>query len=205
MRAHFPLVLLASLLLMGCDPILRLYGDRGNVEAHQTQLVQALDGFEAALARNRADLQRLTTAAVANPALAPAAEGMAAVVALHEALLLQQRSHVAELVEEDDYRELNRGLGAIVTEQQMVADRYADIAMRLRAGNAPASYISSLEEAARYAFVPPQYYRTNNQARVVTLDFSNAPAGAPSATVSPADSVADEATSTVQEDGAEQE
>ena len=204
MRASFPLVLLTSLLLMGCDPILRLYGDYGNVEAHHTQLVQALDGFEAALARNRADLVRLGAAAAGNPALAPAAEDLAAVVALHEALLLQQRAHVAELVDEDDYRELNRGLGAIVSEQQMVADRYADIAMRLRAGNAPASYISSLEEAARYAFVPPQYYRTNNQVRAVTLDFSNAPAGAPTVTP-PADSLAASTSMSALGEAAEQE
>lgn len=171
------LSLLALVLLFtGCDSIIRTYGSHGNVEAHKAQMTLAVKDFEASLARNRADLTWLSRKATDDPSLARATEHMAALVSLQEAVLERQRQRLEELEETNDYRDLNNAYGAMITEQRMLADRYGELAAGVMQGKAaPASYVGSVVERARYAFVPPQYYRINNRQRAAGLSETAAP------------------------------
>ncbi len=168
---------LALFLLTGC----RTYGDYGNVEEHREQLVVLVEQFETNLARNQADLRQLAQGSAGVPAMRPYAERMAALVALQEALLLEQRLRLDELVETDDYRDLHRAYGAFITEQQMLLDLYAGIGRQMRGETEAGSYIDSEVEHSRYVFVPPQYMRISNRMRpaglpqTVTLPLLGAP------------------------------
>lgn len=163
------LLALTLVLLTGCDPIIRTYGGYGTVEAHQAQIRLAVENFEAAHARNRADLTRLSQMAAANPSLGRTAEGMAQLVNEQDLAVQHHRARLDELAREGDYRKLNRAYGALITEHQMFADRYAALVGRVQMDTTRASYVGSVVEKARYFIVPPQYYRVNNRVRTPML------------------------------------
>ncbi len=163
-------LLAALLLLTGCDPILRFYGDDyGNTEEHQEQIRILVADLDASLQRNQADLARLVQAASLDPALRPYAEQMALLVATQEAVLAEQREWVAGIEDEDDYRELNRHYGAFITQQQMIQDRYVDIARRMEGDARVSSYVDFAVSESRYALMPPQYTRIANRMHTPSL------------------------------------
>lgn len=170
---------LALLLLTGCDPILRTYGGHGTVEAYHAQLQVAVDGFEASLARNRADLTRLSQEATGNPAVRDAAEAMARIVTEQELMATVHRARLDDLLEENDYRKLHNAYGAFTVEHQIMADRYSALVDGLVQDTTGYSYIESAVERSRYVVVPPQYYRVNNRVRTPALNTIPVPSATP--------------------------
>ncbi len=160
---------LLPLLLVGALAGCRTYGSYGNVEAHRDQIRVAAQAFEASLARNQADYRLLAGRAAANPALAGPTERMAALVAEQETALAEIRETLDGLDDEDDYRWLNRTYGALITRQQMVNDRYADVVRGVVRDTTERSYLESAISASRFSVVPPQYYRVNNQMQAPSL------------------------------------
>lgn len=152
-RRWWPL-LLAVFLLAGC----RTYGDY-NSEALTLDAIGAANAsFAEELERARADLATLEQRAGTEPRLAEAAVAFAGVVAAHELLLMDHTLLAEEAADdwEDDYRALHRAYGAIVTDAQVIRDRYAHVlaAAARQVATAPGGEVTNW---SRYQVVPPYY------------------------------------------------
>ena len=167
------LLLVAS----GC----RTYGDDyGNEEATLEGIAEANEQFATDLARARTELATLRRAAEANPALEPLAEQYTEVLVAHGVTLDVHRDMAAELDVEDsiwdqtvggwlgggDYRPLHRAYGAIISEQQLVRDRYDELVRNVLTATRQDSinYAWALEPYPEgyYYVIPPQYERIRN-------------------------------------------
>ena len=165
------------LLLTGC----RTYGDKyGNEEATLNQIGEANEQFADDLARARTNLAALRRAAESDSRLEALAEQYAELLVAHEALLAVHIEQAAELDAGDsiwdqtiggwlgggDYRPIHRTYGAIISEEQIMRDRYGE----LLANALVATGRDSLEAPwtlepypeGRYYIVPPQYERIRN-------------------------------------------
>ena len=186
--------------LSGCskpDPIIRMYGDwRYNdgyetVEAHREQIADLVDDYAADAQRNRLAAEQLGLAARTDARLAPFATQAADLSELQNVLLIEQREHADLLIEGGSYRELNRGYGAMVTEQQILADRYYDLGRQIEAmsDTSAAGQIESTVVRSRYQIVPPHWLRRDYEARQpslrVTADPGQAIQDAPAETIEP--------------------
>ena len=145
------------ILLGGC----RTYGGYGTEEATYAEIQKANVQFADALNRAQSEYRALETLARTNPALRPSAEHYAQLIAFHEALLLE---HVAwaEQVDVDDYRDVSRVLGAIVAEEQRLAERYGTIiggAEQLLTADSTMLVPGVGEPDGRYYVVPPYFVR----------------------------------------------
>ena len=78
-----------------------------------------------------------------------------------------------ELVESGNYRELNRGYGAMITEHQILADRYYDLGRAMESCHARhAGHLGQIESTvvrSRYQIVPPHWLRRDYEARQPSL------------------------------------
>ncbi len=186
--------------LSGCskpDPIIRMYGDwRYNdgyetVEAHREQIADLVDDYAADAQRNRLAAEQLGLAARTDARLASFATQAADLSELQNVLLIEQREHADLLIEGGSYRELNRGYGAMITEQQILADRYYDLGRQIEvmSDTSAAGQIESTVVRSRYQIVPPHWLRRDYEARQpslrVTADPGQAIQGAPAETIEP--------------------
>lgn len=150
LRPMGSLVLLA-LILTGC----RTYGGHGTEAETLDQMQQANRLFADALERARGELGVLERST--DPAVAAFAEPYAAVVSQHEAFVETHRALAAEAADaRGSYRTLNRLYTTIISEQQIVADGYAEVRRDLRQA------VTGVAEQAiplrsRYQ-VAPQFY-----------------------------------------------
>ena len=187
------LLLVAS----GC----RTYGDDyGNEEATLEGIAEANEQFADDLARARTELGTLRRVAAANPALEPLAEQYAELLVAHEVVLDVHRDMAAKLDAGDsiwdqtiggwvgggDYRPLHRAYGAIISEQQIVRDRYDELVRNalITTGRDSLNYVWALEPypEGRYYVIPPQYERIRNLGAYTSMSRAlqqNAPLGDP--------------------------
>ncbi|QXD15662.1 hypothetical protein GQ464_001590 [Rhodocaloribacter litoris] len=144
--------LLAVLLLAGC----RTYGGYGSEEAARTQLRTAVERFADELERARADARLLREVAAAAPALAAYVDAYEQTVTRHAALLEEHRARLEALGEDASYRTLSRALGAVVSEQSLIRDRYRNLLVAM-------AYPDTMPHVVRllsgYQAVPPYYAR----------------------------------------------
>ncbi len=168
------------LILSGCskpDPIIRMYGDwryndaYGTEEAHREQIADLIDDYAADAQRNRLAAQQLIAAARTDARLAPFSNEATFLSESQDVLLIEQRAHADALIEGGSYRELNRGYGAMVTEQQILADRYYDLgrSMETMGDTTAAGQIESTVTRARYQIIPPHWLRRDYEARQPSL------------------------------------
>lgn len=156
-------VLLLALVASGC----RTYGGYGSTEEMLGKIQQATQLFAEELERSRGEQEALQRAAAANPTLADFAERFAAVVERQEAVVAEQqalaeRAHAGgnilfDWVGPDSYRRLHSTYGAIISDQQIVRDRYAEVLMDVQqAVGGPAQRVPL---QSRYQVAPPFYER----------------------------------------------
>lgn len=164
MRAlrRLSLLVLAVVALAGC----RTYGGYGTEEVSYLQILEANEQFADALIRAQAELRALEVLAQAEPALVPYALRYAALVNLHEEVL-GAHAALTEEVDADDYRDVSRLLGAIVSEHQRIAERYrglVDDSSFLLVSDSTALVPGGVAPEGRYYAVPPYYVRLIDQA-----------------------------------------
>lgn len=145
--------MLVLLVLGGC----RTYGAYDNEEQTLEEIAEANAVFADELERARADLATLDAAASGDARLAEPAVVFGATLALHE-LALAAHLLAAEEVDDDDYRELHRLYGAIISDQQIIRDQYAYALAGLDTSVA-ATPAEDPGMQARYYVVPPYYER----------------------------------------------
>lgn len=143
------------LVLTGC----RTYGGYGTEDELVNQVAEVVSQFEGDLERAQSEQLRISREAAGRAVLESLAADHAEAVAMHAELLDQQRAYAEALVSEGgSYRVLNRALGALYQEQELVYDRYERLfeeALVVVAGfqtNEPPF-------SSRWYVVPPQYDR----------------------------------------------
>ncbi len=156
-------VLLLALVASGC----RTYGGYGSTEETLGKIQQATQLFAEELERSRGEQEALQRAAAANPALAAFAERFAAVVERQEAVVAEQQAlaeaaHAGgnilfDWVGPDSYRRLHSTYGAIISDQQIVRDRYAEVLMDLQQAVGATTPAQRVPLQSRYQ-VAPQFY-----------------------------------------------
>ena len=156
-------VFLLALVASGC----RSYGSYGSREEIYGKIQQATQLFAEELERSRGEQDALQRAAAAHPALADFAERFAAVVE-RQAAMVEQHQALAEAasaggnilfawVGPDSYRRLHSTYGAIISDQQIVRDRYAEVLMDVQqAVGGPAQRVPV---QSRYQVAPHFYER----------------------------------------------
>ena len=124
MRLNTALLLAAALMLVtGC----RTYGGYGSEEATYNEIQEAAQRYADRVERLAGDYQALTEASAQDAELAAYALRMADIIEHAEATLAFHLHRAETLEEGDSYRELSRALGAMISEQQILEDRYADL------------------------------------------------------------------------------
>ena len=173
------------LLVTGC----RTYGDEyGNEEATLNQIGEALEQFEDELARARTNLATLRRAAESDSRLGALAEQYAELLVAHETLLAVHVEQAAELDEGDsiwdqtiggwlgggDYRPIHRTYGAIISEQQIMRDRYGELLTNVLVAtdrdSLEAPWTLEPYPEGRYYIVPPQYERIRNLGAYTSME-----------------------------------
>ena len=157
-------MLLIAFGVAGC----RTYGGYGSSEDMLGKIQQATQRFAEDYERAQGERDALQRAAGDLPALAALAERFAAVVERQGALVEEHRT-VAEQasaggnilfawVGPDTYRRLHRTYGALISDQQIVQDRYAEVLRDLQqaVGGAPTR---TVQEEGRYQVAPHFYNR----------------------------------------------
>ena len=156
-------VLLLAFIAAGC----RTYGGYDSAEKTLDEIREATERFAEDYERAQGERDALQRAAGNNPALGALAERFAAVVE-HQGMVVEEHRTLAEeasaggnilfaWVGPDSYRKLHRTYGAIISDQQVVHDRYAEVLRELQqavGGEAPAM----VREEGRYQ-VTPQFYK----------------------------------------------
>ncbi len=181
-------VLLLALVASGC----RTYGGYGSTEETLGQIQQATQLFAEELERSRGEQEALQRAAAANPALADFAERFAAVVERQEAVVAEQQAlaeaaHAGgnilfDWVGPDSYRRLHSTYGAIISDQQIVRDRYAEVLMDLQHAVGATTLARRVPLQSRYQVAPQFYERLHSGQRSVADILAQAQAA-----VAPAD------------------
>ncbi len=158
-------VLLLAFVASGC----RTYGGYGSAEDLPGKIQQATQRFAEDYGRAQAERDALQRAATANPALDALSVRFAEVVA-QQGALVEEHQRLADAaagrggsnflfawVGPDNYRWLHRIYGAIVSDQQLIRDRYAAVlrAVQQTVGGAPDQPVA---EVGRYQ-VAPQFYK----------------------------------------------
>jgi hypothetical protein len=152
-------LLMVVVLAGGC----RTYGGYGTEAETLEQIRLANASFQEQLARAQADLAVLQRAMAQAPALRPYGAAYQAVLTAHEALLQEHREFLEEAEENaGDYRVLKRTYGAIISEQQIIRDQYAEL---LGAVGSAARGLRDAGDASferPYYVVPPYYDRVTS-------------------------------------------
>ncbi len=184
-------VLLLALVASGC----RTYGSYGSEEELLGKIQQATRLFAEELERSRGEQDALQRAAAANPALADFAERFAAVVVRQEAMVEEHQALAQGVsaggnilfawVGPDSYRRLHSTYGAIISDQQIVRDRYAEVLMDMQQAVGTTTSVQRVPLQSHYQ-VAPQFYERIRYAsgqRSVADILAQAPAGGAAAPV----------------------
>ena len=159
-------VLLFVFVAAGC----RTYGGYGSTEEMLEKIQQATQRFAEDYERAQGERDALRRAASKDASLAALAERFAAIVEHQGAAVEAQRALAAEAAEHagsnilfawvgpDSYRKLHRTYGAIITDQQIVQDRYGEVLRDVKQAMG-ASSVLSVEEQGRYQVAPHFYKR----------------------------------------------
>lgn len=160
MRIPILVLLLAALVPLSC----RTYGGHGSEEAALRQIEAAHVEFERDLVRAKNDMRSVAEAADANASLGAIASRLEAVVLAHEAMLTHHATQVEEARHARTYRKLNRTLGGIIADQDVVYERYRDILQlaRARRDTTAGRRGQSPSVIPRYHVVPPYFERMQN-------------------------------------------
>ncbi len=166
-RASLPLLILA-LVTSGC----RTYGGYGSEEASYEQIQESTEVFAREYDRAESDLPALKNLAASDEDMAPYVERYEALLAMHQEIIDRHAELAASLTVKTgfigqltpSYRNLNRALGSIASEQEGMREKYYVFAEQL-SGEA-SDQNPSLEakvEMSRYQAVPPFYQEIRNQ------------------------------------------
>jgi hypothetical protein len=139
-------------ILAGC----RSYGGHGSEQATRVELEIAVERFSARADRMRGDQRALADAAAENASLAVFAPRLARIIQAQEQTMARNLETVAALGASSNYRELHRAFGSILTEQQIVEDRYGRLLTEVQA-----TVRSGLSKSptSRYSLAPAFYAR----------------------------------------------
>ncbi|MEX0821476.1 MAG: hypothetical protein WD021_04960 [Rhodothermales bacterium] len=159
-------LLIVFLLVSGC----RSYGGYGTEAATYRQIERVLDRFEEDLARARADLRALESAATDHPILEVVAAHYAELVRAHAAALDEHGATAARLSADAGYRTLSRVYGALVGARHLVRGRYQSLLRYVYDAFGEAGMSSAIDEARPYALVPPYYPRIADRGSVLTVN-----------------------------------
>lgn len=166
----FWMVLLAGVLAAGC----RTYGGYGTEEETVEQILAANELFEQDLEEARVGLLTFEEWSARSPALATQAERLRALLYTHEAILAEHQDWAADVAADPgDYRSLNRVLGAILAEQEMIWQRYVELFSETESTyyasfGVPGAHDTTLVvpgdvvPEGRYIITPPFYERIAN-------------------------------------------
>lgn len=152
--------------LAGC----RTYGDQyDNTEAAYQELVVAAQQLDESLERAEANVARLETRVEAESALRPYVARYREIMTDHADLLEEIREGLAAIDEDDpdDYRQVHRTLGAVISQQRILRSAYTGLLDVLTTGEDDARMVASTDSTAtpHYSIVPVYYYRALNQPR----------------------------------------
>ena len=158
-------MLLVLFVAAGC----RTYGGYGSAEDTLAKIQEATQRFAEDYQRAQGERDALQRAAAADPALAEVAERFAAVVEQQGAMVEEHRRTAEEAsaggnilfawVGPDAYRRLHRTYGALISDQQIIQDRYAEVLGALEEAVGTATMMKTPEEG-RYQVAPHFYNRT---------------------------------------------
>ena len=151
-----PVVLLLVVVAAGC----RTYGSYNAEALILEEIVQANRMFAEDLERARGDLAVLEGLEAANVSLEPLVAAYAAVILQQETLLALHQAMAEEAAEnDDDYRLLHRTYGAIITDQQLIRDRYSHVLEALQNTLAPEAFQATIPLLSSYQIKPAFYQR----------------------------------------------
>ncbi len=185
------------LLLAGC----RTYGAYDNEELSLEQIRLSNRVFAEDLALAQQLTRRISAEAGASPQAAELPARLDLLLTVHEAVLAEHRRLEAEAEEHaGDYRFLKRALGAIITEEEVVRDRYLAL-LDPEATVAPtrpqSAYPGDVTQQSLYHVLPPYYLQlVYGGGGLATLSASagraaaSVPADTVGVAVPPADTVA---------------
>ena len=154
--------LLALLLLTGC----RTYGGFDSEEALYAQIEKTNQQFEDELTRAKAELNLIRNAASSNRLFASFAAQYEEILSTHEAAVADHAALFESLEVKtgpigrltQSYRKLNRGLGAILAEQNQIRDSYVHLLNNINRVAKDDAYVPvTIPEEGRYQAVPPFY------------------------------------------------
>ncbi len=151
-------VLLVVLLVAGC----RTYGGYDTEQASYDQILVINTQFKQDLERAKSQLDVLTRAASSDNELREAVDQYKELLAKHEEMIANHEEITASLKVKTgalgrlstSYRDLNRALGAITTEQLGMQKRYEEFAISLL-DDARQAHVQ--KEEGRYQIAPPFY------------------------------------------------
>ena len=159
-------VLLLVVVASGC----RTYGGYGSSEDMLEKIQQATQRFAEDYERAQGERDALQRAAGGDASLAPLAEQFAAVVESQGAAVAAQQALAQEAADRtgsnilfawvgpDDYRWLHRAYGALISDQQIIQDRYGEVLRALKE-TVGMTAASTMEEEGRYQVTPHFYKR----------------------------------------------
>lgn len=145
-------LLAIAALTTGC----RTYGGHGSEDATYTQILSAVERYEAQAERMRGDYQALIEASGQNPELLPFSSRLASTLEIQEASLRHAQALADNVSASSDYRALNRALGSLVSHQQRVDDAYTRILEDIQGDRVD---LLRRQDPARYQIVPAYYAR----------------------------------------------
>lgn len=202
------MLILAMLVPLSC----RTYGGHGSEEATLEQIEAAHAAFERDLAQAKNDLRLVSAEGGSDGPAAGIAGRLEAVVLVHDAMV----AHHAELAEQarqhaGSYRFLNRTLGGMLSDQEVVYGQYADLLRFIESAASVDSVESRSSVIPRYHVVPPYFERlqhasyirpVGNISRTVSASGATAASGARAATTDTLQSPAAPATAETAADAA---
>lgn len=155
-----------TLSLAGC----RTYGDYGSVDKTVDKISEANEAFARAYERARSNAELLRRYAQSSEALTSSADEYDRIVAEH-GQMVEQHAKAFDALPATVFRysASNRLLGAIVSEQNMIGNRYAEVA-REAARSVGLESSNELRPAYNYGLVPPYFERIRHSIESPDLD-----------------------------------
>lgn len=161
---------MAVLLLLTTVGGCRSYGGYGTKEANMEAILQANAEFEQDLEAAQQIEAELETAAARDPRLSGQVEEFQSVLLAHETILADHKELAASLSpDQDTYRTIARAFGAILSEQELIRNRYEELLLRPEPANPRVLDLWDQLPDSRYVVVPPFYERLMEGARIQAM------------------------------------
>jgi len=154
---------MALIVATGC----RTYGRYDSEPKTVAEIERINEQFARALSRAEADRAALRSAASEDARLQPLSHEFEAVVADHSRIVAGHETAFAALESGAGYRSASRLLGAIVTDQHSITDRYRSIAQQVR--RMTGHDLNPLRDPSTYQQVPPYYVALQNNASLSSV------------------------------------